>query len=200
MSDAVTKAEARRKRILEKAAERQKDILGDRIAPGDDHGNVKKAPEPAEPKSDAEKTAEKAPEVDLKQEDGKLDLAAMMILTVILNVCSTANESILVNFQSSVCMGGLRIQPDGMVNTYAMGIVAFLLLKTMVYGCKMPNSGFIPLARNAVAMMNFNTAILDLVLKCSLLLLNYLRCILYTIVIHTLLHSGTAFVNHFSSI
>jgi len=190
--------EARRQRILNKAKEREKDILGDRIAPGVDDGNFKPT-QPTESKTDSDKTTEEPQqELDLKQDDGKLDLAAMMILTVILNVCSTANESILINYQNELCMGGLRIQPDGMTKTYAMGITAFLLLKAMFYGIKLPNSGFIPLVRNALAVMNFNTAILDLILKCSMLLLNYLRCILYTIVIHTLLHSATAFVGHFN--
>ena len=140
MSDAASKAEARRRRILEKAKEREKDILGDRIAPGVDDGNFKPTqPANSAKNKEASDNNNQEPELDLKQDDGKLDLAAMMILTVILNVCSTANESILVNYQNELCMGGLRIQPDGMTKTYGLGIFAFLMLKVLFYGCKTPN-------------------------------------------------------------
>merc|ERR1711997_1222817 len=189
MSDAASKAEARRRRILEKAQEREKDILGDRIAPGVDDGNFKPTqPANSAENKDASENNNQEPELDLKQEDGKLDLAAMLILTVILNVCKVGS-TILPNFQE-ICMGGMRVPEEQMVKMYAISISAFLVLKAMFYGLKTPNTGFIPLVRNALAVMNFNVAILDLILKCSMLLLNYLRCILYTIVIHTLLHSS----------
>ena len=140
MSEAASRAEARRRRILEKAKEREKDILGDRIAPGVDDGNFK-ATQPTEKvgnPSASSSTPTDAPP-NLKQEHGKLDLAAMMILTIILNVCSTTNETIFTNYQDAFCMGNLRIHPDGMVKTYAIGIVAFLLLKSLFYGLKTPN-------------------------------------------------------------
>jgi len=189
-SAAQLRAEARRAKLKASQADRMKEVLDGKQEPGFDGEGVSRQASEAEKtikKAKDKKAAEGDDELpDISVRHGKLDLLAISCIVFVINVCVDTNTRYLLDYRESVCMMG-AIDGQQYVYHLATAIAGYLALKTVIHGVKIPDSGFFVIIRTFCSPF-IGGGFLDCTLKVFMLIANFARCCVYSVVAYTVMY------------